>query len=69
MLATFLPVFVLPNLTWQSFMTLTLIGQYIFKNLVMLAAGGFVYSLSKGERNSTVSLAAVHEQRTEEVTL
>src|SRR6476620_9532757 len=50
MIATFLPVFLLPNITWQSFMTLTLVGQYIFKNLVMLAAGTFVYTLARSSK-------------------
>ena len=47
MIATFLPVLMLPDITWQSFMTLTLVGQYIFKNLVMLSAAGFVYVFRK----------------------
>jgi hypothetical protein len=43
MFTTFLPVFFLPNETWQSFMTLTLTRQYIFKNVVLLSAAWFVY--------------------------
>lgn len=43
MITTFLPIFFLPNETWQSFMTLTLTGQYIVKNVVLLSAAWFVY--------------------------
>ena len=34
---TILPLFFLPNITWQSFMVPTLEGQYIIKNLVIIA--------------------------------
>lgn len=37
MIATFLPLFLLPNVTWQNFFTPTLEGQYIIKNLVIIA--------------------------------
>lgn len=40
---TFLPVLFLPNETWQSFLTLTLTGQYIIKNVVLLSAAWFIY--------------------------
>lgn len=40
---TFLPVLFLPNETWQSFFILTLTGQYIIKNVVLLSAAWFVY--------------------------
>ena len=40
---TFLPVLFLPNDTWQSFFILTLTGQYIIKNVVLLSAAWFVY--------------------------
>ena len=43
MFTTFLPVYFLPNETWQSFMTLTLTGQYIVKNVVLLSAAWFIY--------------------------
>lgn len=38
MLTTFLPLFVLPQVTWNGFLVPTLEGQYIIKNLVILAA-------------------------------
>ena len=37
MIMTSLPLFVLPEMTWQSFLTPTLEGQYIIKNLVIIA--------------------------------
>lgn len=38
MLTTFGPLIFLPSETWQSFMVPTLEGQYIIKNLVLIAA-------------------------------
>ncbi|MBI4159553.1 hypothetical protein HY504_00090 [Candidatus Wolfebacteria bacterium] len=38
MATTFLPLIVTPAMTWQSFMVPTLEGQYIIKNLVIIAA-------------------------------
>ena len=37
MATTFLPLVFLPSLTWQGFLTPTLEGQYIIKNLVITA--------------------------------
>ncbi|TSC66184.1 MAG: hypothetical protein G01um101477_179 [Candidatus Doudnabacteria bacterium Gr01-1014_77] len=37
MITTVLPLFVLVDQTWQSFLTPTLEGQYIIKNLVLIA--------------------------------
>jgi uncharacterized membrane protein YkgB len=34
---TILPLFVLPGLTWQSFLVPTLEGQYIIKNILIIA--------------------------------
>lgn len=41
LITTILPLFLLPDLTWQSFLVPTLEGQYIIKNvlIVALAAG------------------------------
>ena len=44
---TFLPVLFLPNETWQSFFSLTLTGQYIIKNVVLLSAAWFIYVFSE----------------------
>jgi len=38
MITTFLPLFLLPQETWSGFLTPTLEGQYIIKNLVLIAA-------------------------------
>ena len=38
MIATFLPLFTLPEITWNGFLAPTLEGQYIIKNLVIVAA-------------------------------
>jgi uncharacterized membrane protein YkgB len=37
MVMTALPLLFLPEMTWQSFLTPTLEGQYIIKNLVIIA--------------------------------
>ena len=39
MITTFGPLFLLPQETWSGFLTPTLEGQYIIKNLVIIAAG------------------------------
>ncbi|HEV7424145.1 MAG TPA: hypothetical protein VGO21_03060, partial [Candidatus Paceibacterota bacterium] len=36
MVTTFLPLFVLPHVTWSGFLVPTLEGQYIIKNLVVI---------------------------------
>ena len=38
MIATWMPLFVLPEATWSGFLTPTLEGQYIIKNLLIIAA-------------------------------
>lgn len=38
MITTFMPLFLLPQETWSGFMIPTLEGQYIIKNLVVIAA-------------------------------
>lgn len=37
MILTFLPLFILPEVTWTKFLVPTLEGQYIIKNLVIVA--------------------------------
>ena len=39
---TVMPLFVLPNDSWTSILTPTLVGQYIIKNLALLAIAFFV---------------------------
>jgi uncharacterized membrane protein YphA (DoxX/SURF4 family) len=47
MITTFLPLIILPQITWQKFLVPTLEGQYIIKNLVIIslafAIGGHLY--------------------------
>ncbi len=38
MVTTFMPLFILPAVTWSGFMVPTLEGQYIIKNLVVIAS-------------------------------
>jgi hypothetical protein len=38
MITTFIPLFLLPEETWSGFLVPTLEGQYIIKNLVLIAA-------------------------------
>lgn len=45
---TFLPVLFLTEETWQSFFALTLTGQYIIKNVVLLSAAWFIYVFREG---------------------
>jgi uncharacterized membrane protein YkgB len=42
MVATFLPLVFLPDVTWQGFLTPTLEGQYILKNLVIVALAAVI---------------------------
>jgi uncharacterized membrane protein YkgB len=42
-IATAFPLFVLPDITWYGIMQPTLVGQYILKNLALLAIGIFLY--------------------------
>lgn len=37
MITTFLPLVLLPSVTWQAFFVPTIEGQYIIKNLVIIA--------------------------------
>jgi uncharacterized membrane protein YkgB len=46
MATTFLPLFFLPNDTWQNTMVLTLTGQYIIKNVVLIASALTIYKFS-----------------------
>ncbi len=39
MLMTLLPLFILPEITWQGLLTPTMEGQYIIKNIVFIAMG------------------------------
>jgi uncharacterized membrane protein YkgB len=39
LLTTVMPLFLLPDTTWYSFLVPTLVGQYIMKNIALLALG------------------------------
>lgn len=45
MITTFMPLVFLPNFTWQGFLIPTLEGQYIIKNLVIIA---LAFSIASG---------------------
>lgn len=53
MIATFLPLVFLPEITWKSFLIPTLEGQYIIKNFVIVALafsiGAHLHPLGKDE--------------------
>jgi uncharacterized membrane protein YkgB len=52
MITTFLPVFILPEATWQTWFTPTLVGQYIIKNFALISLGMFIWK----EWKSTLSI-------------
>lgn len=43
MATTFLPMIFLPNDTWNSFLTPTLVGQYIIKNLAIISLSYYLF--------------------------
>lgn len=47
MVTTFLPLFVLPEFSWQSLLVPTLVGQYILKNFALVMLSVWVYRESK----------------------
>ncbi|MER3570329.1 MAG: hypothetical protein C4348_01875 [Patescibacteria group bacterium] len=49
MITTFLPLVLLPQLTWQKFLVPTLEGQYIIKNLVIISLA-FVIGAHLGKK-------------------
>ena len=57
MITTFMPLFLLPQETWSSFLVPTLEGQYIIKNLVIIATAigiaAHLHPLSKHEKYFT----------------
>ena len=54
MLLTFLPLFVLPEATWSGFLVPTLEGQYIIKNLGIIAAAiGIVANLPSSNKSQS----------------
>lgn len=47
---TFAPLVILPGLVWKSFLVPNLIGQYIIKNLVIIALAIFIASFEAEHR-------------------
>jgi uncharacterized membrane protein YkgB len=43
MITTFLPLFIMPDQTWNQFPVLSLSGQYILKNIVLVACALNIY--------------------------
>ena len=48
MITTFLPLFYLPDVTWQKAMVLSLTGQYIVKNVALIALALNILIAEKG---------------------
>lgn len=44
MLVTIMPLFLLPDIAWQGFLTPTLEGQYIIKNIVIIALAASMFA-------------------------
>lgn len=51
MFTTFLPLILLPSETWQTDFALTLAGQYIIKNVVLIASAYTVYQVRNNAKN------------------
>lgn len=49
---TFMPLILLPSVTWQHFMTPTLEGQYIIKNILLISVASFIYLYRKDNEKS-----------------
>lgn len=51
MIVTILPLMLLQDMTWQGFLIPTLEGQYIIKNIVIIALAGMIFAdLNKKRR-------------------
>jgi len=51
MISTFMPLIMLPEVTWSGFMVPTLEGQYIIKNLLIIAAALCIGASLQPKRN------------------
>lgn len=47
MITTFVPLFILPAVTWSGFLVPTMEGQYIIKNLLLITTAIFIFSNSQ----------------------
>ncbi len=52
MVMTFLPTLLLPEATWQTWFTPTLVGQYIIKNFALISLGWFIWKADSQEVKS-----------------
>ncbi len=50
MITTIMPLFLLPEISWQGFMVPTLEGQYIIKNVVIIALAVSMFADLKKQR-------------------
>jgi hypothetical protein len=51
----FLPLLLMPNETWQSLFALSLPGQYIIKNVVLIASAYTIYHAEGRQRQYSLS--------------
>lgn len=56
MITTIMPLFVLPEMTWDGFLTPSLEGQYIIKNVIILALVAMVFVELKRARKKLVGV-------------
>ncbi|MBK6979302.1 MAG: hypothetical protein IPH28_21250 [Cytophagaceae bacterium] len=55
LITTFLPTVFLPEVAWNQIFTPSLVGQYIIKNLVILASGLTLYYFVYGEKENKIA--------------
>ncbi|MFC3878661.1 hypothetical protein ACFOSV_00645 [Algoriphagus namhaensis] len=55
MISTFLPVLLLPEATWQTWFTPTLVGQYIIKNFALISLAWFIQATEKPQNEEVLS--------------
>ena len=63
MVTTFGPLVILPKLTWKGFLVPNLIGQYIIKNMVIIALAIFIAAYVREERQKRRQLRIEKEPR------
>lgn len=47
MITTFMPLVLLPGIAWKGFLTPTLEGQYMIKNILIVALAVYIFSSTK----------------------
>jgi uncharacterized membrane protein YkgB len=52
MITTVMPLILLPEMTWQGFLAPSMEGQYIIKNIVIIALAGMVFADLRKKRSS-----------------